>query len=93
MKKLQLLMMIKKKAQHSMILKVIGSGNGEEGPDYVEVKVPTLNAKNAKNFQRSLLLVRWSGGQIASGAMTVNGGGELKYPVSSFVCTCKGWLP
>ncbi|KAI3848102.1 hypothetical protein MKX03_035771 [Papaver bracteatum] len=48
-------MMIQKKTQHLIISKVIEYGNDGEEPGDVEIKVPELNAKDAK---------KWSGGAL-----------------------------
>ncbi|KAI3894609.1 hypothetical protein MKW92_035425 [Papaver armeniacum] len=109
------------------ISKVIESGNDEEEPDDVEIKVPKtsknkkvpeLNAKDANSFETVQKII--AGGQfeklkveqckvylrkyglrlmgkkdvlinrIKEHLGIINGGGEQKYPESSFVCDCKG---
>ncbi|XP_026438470.1 zinc finger CCCH domain-containing protein 62-like [Papaver somniferum] len=107
------------KKTKSRISKVIESGNDEEEePDDVEIKVPELNAKDAKSYETIEKII--AGGQVEKLKVEqckvylrknglrltgkkdvlidrikehlgiINGGGELKYPASSFVYNCKG---
>ncbi|KAI3915138.1 hypothetical protein MKW98_011483 [Papaver atlanticum] len=107
------------KKSKARISKVIESGNDEEeDSDDVEIKVPELNAKDAKSYETIEKII--AGGQVEKLKVEqckvylrknglrltgkkdvlidrikehlgiINGGGELKYPVSSFVYNCKG---
>ncbi|KAI3995380.1 hypothetical protein MKX01_040496 [Papaver californicum] len=105
------------KKTKSRISEVIESENDEE-PDDVDVKVPELNAKDAKSFENVEKII--AGGQLEKLKVEqckvylrknglrltgkkdvlidrikeylgiINGGGEQKYPVYSFVYNCKG---
>ncbi|XP_026452860.1 zinc finger CCCH domain-containing protein 62-like isoform X2 [Papaver somniferum] len=106
------------KKTKSRISTVIESGNDEEKLDDVEVKIPELNAKDAKSYETIEKIV--AGGQVEKLKVEqckvylrknglrltgkkdvlidrikehlgiINGGGEVKYPASSFVYNCKG---